>query len=97
MVNFNKIEEIFTAWKISFNPNDAQADLAAKRIQICDSCEFKDVVETPVVKITRCSICGCALKGKIYTARTYMDEGGSCPKQKWREVEKEWLEKKNNL
>ena len=36
----NKIEEIFKAWKISFNANDIQAELAAKRMQICDGCEY---------------------------------------------------------
>jgi hypothetical protein len=31
----NKIVEIFTAWGISFNPNDEQAQLAAERIAVC--------------------------------------------------------------
>ncbi len=37
----NKIEEIFKAWGIMFNPSDAQAELAGKRMQICDSCDSK--------------------------------------------------------
>lgn len=93
MINKDKIIEIFNAWRIAFNPNDVQSDLASKRIQICDSCEFKSVMTVANIGlVTRCSICGCALKGKIFTNHTYKDEGGSCPKEKWTEVEKEWLE-----
>jgi ribosomal protein L37AE/L43A len=91
----NKIEEIFKAWRIAFNPNDAQADLASKRIEICESCEFKqDIPIGPGLHITRCSVCGCALKGKIYTPVTHLDPGGSCPKNKWDSVEDEWLASK---
>jgi hypothetical protein len=39
-------------------------------------------------------VCGCALKGKIYTDRTYLDPGGSCPKNKWSEAEDEYLNNK---
>lgn len=91
----NKIEEIFQSWRISFNPTDAQADIAQKRIEICDVCEFKEHVTLgPVDFFTRCKVCGCALKGKIFTPLTYRDQGGSCPHNKWREVEDEWLNNK---
>lgn len=90
-----KVEEIFKAWSIAFNPNDAQADLAKKRIQICEECEFKQKIAIgPGIHIARCSVCGCALKGKIYTPNTYLSEGGSCPKEKWKDVEKTWLASK---
>lgn len=92
----NKLEEIFKAWQIAFNPNDLQAELAAKRIEICDACEFKQGIPIgPGIHFYRCSVCGCALKGKIYTPKTYLDEGGSCPKEKWKDAEQEWLDKKN--
>lgn len=98
----NKIEEIFKSWGIFFNPDDSQADLAFKRIQICDACEFKSMIAIgPIDLLARCNVCGCALKGKIYTPRTYADgvnpdgtsntDLGSCPKSKWMEVEEEWL------
>lgn len=90
----NKIEEIFKAWRISFNPNDKQADLATKRIQICNECEFKSTGTIENNIFTRCTICGCSLKAKIYTPKTYLD--GSCPKEKWKEVEKEWLLENKN-
>ena len=86
----SKTKEIFEAWAISFNPNDAQAELASKRIEICDVCEYKAV--EPYI---HCNQCGCALKAKIYTPRTYKDDGGSCPKTKWKEVEDDYLKTKD--
>ena len=86
----SKTKEIFEAWAISFNPDDAQAELASKRIEICDVCEHKAV--EPYI---HCNQCGCALKAKIYTPRTYKDDGGSCPKTKWKEVEDEYLKTKD--
>ena len=86
----SKTKEIFEAWAISFNPNDAQAELASERIQICDACEHKAV--DPYI---HCNQCGCALKAKIYTTRTFIDDGGSCPKAKWKQVELEYIKAKN--
>lgn len=84
----SKIEEIFKAWRLVLNHNSDQADLACKRIEICNECEFKAVTEIGNMEIyTRCSVCGCALSGKIYTPLTYKDPGGSCPKGKWENVE----------
>lgn len=74
----NKIEEIFKSWNIAFNPNDTQAELAAKRIEICNSCEYK----VSNLGINRCSVCGCALKGKVFSPIQ-----GACPKGKWDEVD----------
>lgn len=100
----NKLEEIFKSWGIAFDPNAAQANLAEKRIEICNDCEFKALTEIgPFMSFARCTVCGCALKGKIYTPRTYLDgikeyndsNLGSCPNSKWMEVEKIWLENKN--
>lgn len=83
----NKVEEIFKAWNISFNPNDEQYDLAVKRLTICEGCEFKsDAV------IKHCTVCGCALKAKIYSPVM-----NSCPKGKWEKVDKEHeLNNRNN-
>jgi hypothetical protein len=95
-MNLDKIKEIFEAWKISFRPDDTQAELASKRIEICNSCEFK--VETPVgpgISFFRCSVCGCALKAKVYTTHTHLNEGGSCPKGFWSTIEDDYFKKKN--
>ena len=88
----NKIEEIFQSFKISFNPNDEQAELASKRIEICNTCEFKQILP---LGISRCTVCGCSLAGKMFTPKTYIDPGGSCPKGKWSEVEQVWLSKRD--
>lgn len=82
----NKIEEIFKAWGIMFNPNDAQSELAIKRMEICNTCEFKKT--SPVIY---CGECGCALKAKIYSPKI-----GACPIGKWLPIEMEW-NTKNNL
>jgi hypothetical protein len=76
-----KIEEIFKAWAIMFNPDDAQSVLAAERIQICDSCEHKRT--NPMI---HCGLCGCALKAKIYSPVK-----GACPDGRWNEVDEKLL------
>lgn len=73
----NKIVEIFRAWNIKYDPTHAQSELAGKRIEICDSCEYKsDAV------YSRCTVCGCSLKVKIFSPVE-----GACPKGKWNEVD----------
>lgn len=82
----NKIEEIFKSWGIKFNPNDSQSELASNRLEICESCEFKsDAV------IKHCTVCGCALKAKIYSPVV-----GSCPKGKWDKIDKVYESKNMN-
>lgn len=84
----NDVFKIFEAWRINFDSTNPQANLAIERIKICDSCDFK--VTTPILNgeiYTRCTVCGCSLKGKIYTPRTYKDPEGSCPKEYWKPIE----------
>lgn len=76
-----KVEEIFKAWAIWFNPDDAQSALAAERIQICDSCEHKRT--NPMI---HCGLCGCALKAKIYSPVK-----GACPDGRWNDVDDKHL------
>ena len=73
----NKVTEIFKAWNIAYNPEQDQAKLAENRIQICNSCEFM-----ATAPFNRCTVCGCALKGKIYSPVK-----GACPKGKWDEID----------
>lgn len=92
----NKIEEIFRSFSIAFDPNAEQAELASKRIEICNDCEFKDIITVSFINVARCTVCGCALKAKIFTPKTHLDEGGSCPKGKWSTIEDtNFLEKEN--
>jgi len=81
----NKVEEIFKAWGIMFNPTDAQSDLAAARMEICDKCDSKKTI--PII---HCGECGCSLKAKVYSPKI-----GACPKDKWLDVEKYWENEKN--
>ena len=74
----NKLQEIFSAWNIAFNPDDEQAELAGKRIEICNSCDKK----VTNLGINRCSVCGCALKGKVFSPVK-----GACPEGKWNEID----------
>jgi hypothetical protein len=71
----NKIQEIFSAWNISFNPNDNQSELALKRIEICNSCEHKK--QNALFKNV-CDLCGCSLKAKVFTPVL-----GACPDGRW--------------
>lgn len=77
----NKVTEIFKAWRIAYDPNDRQVDLATARIQICDTCEHKSTVPIP-----HCKLCGCALKGKIHTPIK-----NACPAGKWEEIDNNLL------
>lgn len=81
----NRMEEIFKAWKIAFNPNEKQAALASDRIQICNECEFKK--ERPII---HCGACGCALKAKIFSPVI-----SACPKGKWGVVDRKHLVNKD--
>jgi rubredoxin len=82
----NKIQEIFHAWRIALDPNEQQVELASERIQICNECEFK-VIE-PII---HCSLCGCVLRGKIFTPIKGTEEKPTCPKHKWKQVEEKFL------
>lgn len=75
----NKLEEIFKAWNIALNPDSEQNELAVKRIEICNNCEYK----VTNIGINRCSVCGCALKGKVFSPVK-----GACPKGKWDVIDK---------
>ena len=74
----NKIKEIFKSWNIALDPNETQAELASQRIEICNSCEFK--VES--LGFNQCSVCGCALKAKVFSPIK-----GACPEGKWDKID----------
>ena len=81
----NKIIEIFKSWGIALNPNDAQAELAMARMEICEECDSKRT--SPII---HCSECGCALKAKVYSPTI-----GACPRGKWMAIEMKWEHTKN--
>jgi hypothetical protein len=82
----NKLQEIFTAWGISFNPNDEQSELASKRIEICNGCQHKK--QNTIFKNV-CELCGCALKAKVFTPVK-----GACPAGKWDAVDNVHIKEK---
>jgi glycosyltransferase involved in cell wall biosynthesis len=84
----NKVEEIFKAWNIAFNPDNKQSELASKRIEICNACEHKKTN----LGINRCSVCSCALKGKVFSPVI-----GACPEGKWDIIDKEVMKQQNPI
>lgn len=84
----NKVEEIFKAWNIAFNPTNQQNELASKRIDICNSCDKK----VSKLGINTCSVCGCALKGKVFSPVI-----GACPEGKWDKVDKQVTMEKHKI
>jgi hypothetical protein len=89
---FNKISEIATAWITAANPTPAQTELAQKRYEICNGCEYRKVV-TKKLKIGEiCGECGCPLSKKIFS-----QEFDSCPKHYWLEVETAHFKTKKSI
>ena len=80
------MEEIFKSWGIEYNPNDERNELASKRIEVCNSCPNKKEIDG-VRNV--CSLCGCMLKSKVFTA-----EMGQCPDDRWNEVEEKFVKYK---
>lgn len=77
----NKIEEIFKAWRIALTADKDSPEyiLASKRIEICEGCEHKETIAIGDTDIfTRCNVCGCALRAKIFSPVL-----NACPKGKW--------------
>lgn len=54
-------------------PSEERQEIAAKRYEICSTCDNKDVR----FEEEYCKECGCVLKSKIF------HEGTSCPLDKW--------------
>lgn len=75
----NKLTEIFKSWGIALDPNETQVHLAASRISVCETCEWKSDVP-----IKRCTVCGCALKAKVFSPVK-----NACPKGKWADTDRE--------
>jgi hypothetical protein len=90
-------KEITGAWYNRFIHTDEMKELSEKRLEICATCPSKlDGIPGFPFRL-RCAKCGCPLKAKVYTDKTYLDEGGSCPLNKWKDVEIEHMNKYPNL
>jgi hypothetical protein len=80
-MNFNPLE-IINAWITAANPNETQTQLAKERLDVCMGCEFRKEVIHNKEWSALCGACGCPIQKKIFT-----DQYGSCPKNKWDELE----------
>lgn len=80
-MKFNPLE-IINAWITAANPNETQTQLAKERLNVCMSCDFRKEFIHNKEWSALCGACGCPIKKKIFT-----DQYGSCPKNKWNELE----------
>jgi len=84
-------KEIATAWFNTIVHTDEQKKLADKRLEVCFSCPKKLEIINGTNWMLKCGACGCPLKAKVYTKKTFLDKNGSCPLSKWKEIESEYL------
>lgn len=86
-------KEIVTAWYNVIKHTPEQKELADKRFAICLECPSKKEILEGKEWSLKCGECGCPLKGKVYTKNTYINKELSCPLNKWKEIEIEYLAK----
>ena len=84
-------KEIFTAWYNVVKHTPEQKELADKRFAICLECPSKQEIFEGKEWSLKCGECGCPLKAKVYTKNTHLNNPGSCPLNKWKEIEIEYL------
>ena len=71
----NKLQEILESYLISFNPTQEQKELAEKRLQVCNDCEFW--IQGTIRDY--CNKCGCTTSAKVFSPKG----ADSCPMKKW--------------
>jgi hypothetical protein len=84
-------KEISTAWFNKLIHSPQQKKLADDRFDICLECPSKQEIFKGKEWSLKCGECGCPLQAKIYTNYTYQHKNGSCPLNKWNEVEDDFL------
>ena len=90
-------KEIVGSWYNKINHTAEQKELADKRFEICLTCPHKKEILKGQQWTLKCDKCGCPLSGKVYTKKTHLDINGSCPLDKWKEVETEHFIKTGHL
>jgi len=76
------IKEIVSGWWYYFNENDSVEEVARKRMEICNGCQWhssKMLTKRPDV---HCTKCGCTLAAKTRSLES------SCPLKKWTSTKK---------
>jgi len=84
-------KEIANSWFNVLSHSPQQKKLADNRFNICLECPSKQEILKGKEWSLKCGECGCPLKAKVYTDYTYKDKRGSCPLNKWKDVEDEHL------
>lgn len=84
-------KEIIGSWYNKIKHTPEQKELADKRFEVCSTCPHKQEIIEGLEWTLKCGKCGCPLAGKVYTKKTHLMKGGSCPLDKWKEVETEYL------
>jgi hypothetical protein len=87
------LKEIASSWFNVLSHSQEKKELANARFDICLECPSRKETFKNQKWAIRCGECGCPLKGKVYTDYTYKDPKGSCPLEKWKEVEDDFLNK----
>jgi len=80
-------KEILEAWKISYNPNIQQEELANLRLDVCLGCDYRKEVIKGLKWSALCGECGCPLTKKVFST-TY----NACGLKKWGEVDSKYLQ-----
>lgn len=83
------VKEIVSAWASKLKPTEDQKQLATLRAEVCQNCpDVGEVVEG--AEGTRyCKNCGCLLEAKVYSYKE-----GACPKGKWDNIDRQFLNTK---
>lgn len=77
-MKISKVKEIFNAYKVMIDPTVEQAEIAAKRLETCNSCEFLTEMPDIIGNIRICGQCGCVLRAKAFSK-----DKTACPENKW--------------
>ena len=78
-MKLSKIKEILNAYAVMVDPTTEQADIAAQRLETCNSCHFMKEVDLGFGMVKICGQCGCVLK-----AKSFVPEKTACPENKWK-------------
>ena len=89
-------KEIVNAWYNVIDHTPKQKELADERFLICLKCPSKKEIFEGKEWSLKCGECGCPLKAKVYTQKTHLHKDGSCPLNKWKEIEIEHMNKYNS-
>lgn len=76
----NKLLEIASAWIAAANPTIEQKERAERRLEICETCEYKR--HNKLTNHHYCGACGCPLAAKIFSP---LPGEKACPEKLWKD------------